>query len=241
MDSFNFKPGQELCKKYTVIDKLGSGWEGEVYHIVEKETKIERAAKFFFPQRNTKNKTAINYAKLLDRLSPCPIVIHYQTMETMRYQRQDIAVLISEYVEGEILTRFLERQPGKHIGIFRGLQLLHALASGLESMHNLRVSHGDLHADNIIIKRYGLGFDLKILDMSPQGRMLKDHVHDDICDSIRIFYDAIGGKKKYAKHPPEVKSIVLGLKRSLICKKFKSTLQLRDYLENIEWTSAYRE
>lgn len=239
--SFNFKPETEICGKYSIKEKLGAGWEGEVYRIVEKTTGIERAAKFFFPNRNIKNKTAVQYARLLHKFSNCPIVIHYQTHEFIYYKDQRITLLVSEYVEGELLSTFLARQPGNHIGVFRGLQLLHALIAGLELIHNLRVSHGDLHADNVIVKRYGLGFELKILDMFQRGRDLKNHMMDDICDSIRIFYDAIGGAKKYKKHPVEVKQIILGLKRSLIAKKFKSASHLREYLENIEWKSSYRE
>ena len=109
-------------------------------------------------------------------------------------------------------------------------------------MHNLRSYHGDLHAENIIIKRVGLGFELKLLDMYHWGgNERKINMAEDICDSIRIFYNAIGGQKLYASHPPEVKQICLGLKRTLISKKFKSATLLRTYLENIEWKSNYRE
>ena len=242
IDKFSFRSQQQICGKYIIKDKLGEGWEGEVYRIEEIETGIERAAKLFYPQRNVKNKNAVQYAKLLCRLSSCPIVIQYQTYDNLLYKGNKITLLVSEYVEGELLSDFLARHPGKHIGIFRGLQLLHALSVGLESMHNLKISHGDLHDDNIIVKRYGLGFDLKVLDMyRHRGRTLKNHVEDDICDSIRIFYDAVGGAKKYSKHPPEVKEIVMGLKRSLILKKFKTASQLRIYLENIDWKTSYRE
>ena len=54
-------------------------------------------------------------------------------------------------------------------------------------------------------------------------------------DLIRLFYDAIGGPRHYAKHPREIKAICCGLKRSLILKKFKTAGQLRTYLENMEW------
>lgn len=241
IEAFNFPINRELCGKYLIKEKLGAGWQGEVYKIVEKSTGIERAAKLFFPHRNVKDKAAVQYAKLLHKLSDCPIVIHYQTHEYILFKQHRITILISEYVEGELLSQFLLRQPGKHIGIFRGLQLLHALANGLQSMHAHRVTHGDLHAENIIVRRYGLGFDLKILDMYPQERNLKSHFDDDICDSIRLFYDAIGGAKKYKKHPPEIKKIILGLKRTLINSKFRTATQLRNYLENIEWESSYRE
>ncbi len=239
--SFNFKPGQLLCQRYCILEKLGAGVEGEVYKIAEIDTHIERAAKLFFPQCNPNNKVAVRYAKLLHKLSVCPIVVHYHQHDTFYYQKHKISCLISEYVEGEILSEFLKRQPGGYIGIFRGLQLLHALTMGLEAMHRYKISHGDLHLDNIIVKRYGLGFDLKVLDMYHWRGEYRKTLVDDICDSIYIFYQAIGGRKRYAKHPSEIKKIILGLKRGLIVKKFRSAMILRDYLEKIEWQSAYRE
>ena len=62
--SFNFQPGRVLAKKYEVIGKLGEGWEGEVYLVREQLTNIERAAKFFFPQRNPNNKAFKFYLNL---------------------------------------------------------------------------------------------------------------------------------------------------------------------------------
>lgn len=242
IDSFDFPRRMIIGGKYEVVDHLGSGWEGEVYKIVEINTGIERAAKFFFPHRNRDNKVAARYAKMLHKLSSCAIIIQYYTHEFVQVDGQRITGLISEYVDGELLSTFIKRQPDRRIGVFRGLHLLHALAKGLESMHALRAYHGDLHAENIIIKRVGLGFELKLLDMHHWGgNDRKANMDEDICDSIRLFYDAIGGKRYYAIQPPEVKQLCLGLKKSLINKKFRSAAHLRHYLENIEWKSQYRE
>ena len=108
-------------------------------------------------------------------------------------------------------------------------------------MHNLKIHHGDLHAENIIVKRYGLGFELKLLDMYRWVGDKRSYTKDDVCEAINVFYSAIGGQRWYMVLPPEVKAICCGLKRTLIQKKFKSATALRNYLENIEWTSAYRE
>jgi len=54
-------------------------------------------------------------------------------------------------------------------------------------------------------------------------------------DLIRLFYDALGGQKHYAKHPPEVKAICCGLKHSLALKKFNSAGKLSRYIENMQW------
>lgn len=241
IDSFDFDQGMIVGGKYEILSQLGAGWEGEVYKIVEINTGIERAAKFFFPQRNKDNKVAARYAKMLHKLNQCPIIIQYYTHEFVFVNEQRITCLISEFVHGELLSDFLKRQPESKIGIFRGLHLLHALAKGLESMHRLKAYHGDLHSENVIIERTGLGFQLKLLDMHHWGgNDRKINMEEDLCNSIRIFYDAIGGRKAYANHPPEIKQICLGLKKSLIAKKFRTATHLRHYLENITWKSHYK-
>ena len=59
IDSFDLKPGRILARKYEVVARLGGGWEGEVYHVRELLTGIERAAKFFFPRRNVKDRAVV--------------------------------------------------------------------------------------------------------------------------------------------------------------------------------------
>ncbi len=235
IDSFDLHPGRMLAGKYEVLGRLGAGWEGEVFLVKERFTGIERAAKFFYPQRNVGNKACLYYAQKLHRLGHCPILIQYITQETITYRGMPITFLVSEYVEGELLSDFLGRQPGKRLSPFQGLHLLHALARGIEDIHRMREYHGDLHTDNVIIKRFGLGFNVKLLDMFHWGAPKKANIHQDVCDLIRIFYDAIGGRKHYARQPREVKNIICGLKRTSILKKFRSAGQLRGYLETMQW------
>jgi serine/threonine protein kinase len=235
LDSFGLYPGRILARKYEVLSLLGAGWEGEVYKIREIATGIERAAKFFFPLRNPRDRAINFYAKKLHKFRHCPILIQYHTQEKIIFDRKPLTFLVSDYVEGELLSGFLLRQPGKRLNAFQALHLLHALASGIAIIHDLREYHGDLHTDNIIIQRYGLGFDVKLIDMIHWGTPRPENIHDDVCDLIRIFYDSIGGQKHYAKQSPEIKAICCGLKRSLILKKFRTAGRLRDYLETMQW------
>jgi serine/threonine protein kinase len=236
INHFDFRAGDTLSGKYKVISMLGAGWEGEVYLVKEIHTDIERAAKFFYPQRNIRDRTSRFYAKKMYKLRQCPIVIQYHTQDFTVYNGHKITFLISEYVEGELLSEFLKRQPGKRLSPFQAVHLLHALASGIEHIHQIGEYHGDLHSDNIIVSRFGLGFDLKLLDMFHWGSPTRQHIRDDVVDLIRIFHEAIGGQKFYSKQPPEVKAICKGLKKSLIEKQFKTAGQLRMYLESMEWS-----
>ncbi|HKJ09805.1 MAG TPA: protein kinase [Gammaproteobacteria bacterium] len=233
--AFDLQPGRIVARKYDILAHLGTGWEGEVYLVRERSTGIERAAKFFFPQRNPGDRTATRYARKLHKLHHCPIVIQYHTQETITWKGIPVTFLVSDFVEGELLSDFLARQPGKRLQAFPALHLLHALASGIECIHQMREYHGDLHSENIIIQRYGLGFDLKLLDLFHWGAPRPENIHDDVIDLIRIFYEALGGRRHYARLPPEIKAICCGLKRSLILKKFKTAGQLREYLETMQW------
>ena len=235
IEIFNLLPGRIIASKYEVLASLGSGWEGEVYLIRERNTGIARAAKLFFPHRNIRNRTSTFYARKLHTLRHCPVVIQYHTEETITVRSTPVMVLISEYVEGEILRAFLEQQPGKRLRPFQALHLLHALAVGVECIHQHRDYHGDLHSGNIIVQRFGLGFDLKLLDMFQWASPKAWNRQDDICDLVRLLYDALGGARHYPNQPEAIKAICRGLKRSLILDRFPTMSHLRSHLETMEW------
>ncbi len=235
IDAFNLTPGRILGGKYEVLSKLGGGWEGEVYKVSELSTGIERAAKMFFPHRNPGNKAARLYAQKLHKLRSCSILIQYHTREILQFRKIPITVLISEYVEGELLSEFLKKMPGKRLDPYMATHLLYAMALGIEEIHLLNEYHGDLHTDNIIVNKFGLGFELKLLDLYNWKAPKLENMRDDICSMIQIYHECLGGAKRYSKLPPIVKHICSGLKRSLILDKFRGVSQLREHLEFMEW------
>jgi tRNA A-37 threonylcarbamoyl transferase component Bud32 len=235
ISSFKLSAGTLLAGKYEVVLRLGSGWEGEVYLVRECGTRIERTVKIFFPRRNLGNRALRFYARKLHKLRHCPIVIQYHTRDTFVFNGLPVSFLVSEFVEGELLSDFLKRQSGRRLNPFQGVHLLHALAVGIELIHNVGEYHGDLHTDNVIVLRHGLGFELKLLDMFSWGSPNAENIQHDVFDLIRIFYDALGGQRWYRRQPQEVKDICKGLKRSLIAREFRSAGQLCQYLEMMEW------
>jgi serine/threonine protein kinase len=232
---FDFQPGDVLAGKYEIHDLLGAGWEGEVYLVRELATGIERAAKLWYPHRNKRNAAVRFYAKKLHKLRHCPILIQYHTQETIEVEGVPVRFLVSEFVEGELLRRFVARQPGRRLSVFQALHVLYELAAGIEPIHNMREYHGDLHDENIIVRRRGISFDLKCVDMFHWGKASPENIHEDVINLVRILYDAVGGQRHYARQPEVIKRICYGLKRSLILKRFRTAGQLRQYLETMPW------
>jgi hypothetical protein len=172
------------------------------------------------------------YARKLHKLRHCDILMQYRTQETITVDGQAVTFLVSDTFKGEPLASFLARQPGGRLPVFEGAHLLHALAAGVEKMHALGEHHGALSLDNVIVSRRGLGFRVKVIDLLHGG----GRKHDDVYDLIRLFHEATGGARHYAKHPPAVRAICLGLRRPLIEARFRDAGALKAHLETMEWS-----
>ncbi|MDW8263345.1 MAG: protein kinase [Phycisphaerales bacterium] len=228
-------PGRTVAGKYVIERPLGSGWEGEVYVIRELATGIRRAAKFYYPHRDPKGKAAIVYARKLDALRHCPILLQYHHQEFASIRRKKVTVVISELVEGVKLSEFLARQPRKRLSTFEALHVLYALARGIAPIHALGEYHGDIHDDNIMIRRKGIGFEVKLLDFFDLGKPSKWKINKDVLNLVQVFYTIVGGRERYARQPKVVKDIIRGQKDSLILERFQSAGDIQRHLEQLEW------
>lgn len=235
INSFNLKEGEVINGKYEVLELLGKGSEGEVYLVKELTSDIPRTAKIFYPGKNKRNAISKKHAKKLHKLKHCSMIIHYHTQEVWYYEGIPVTIIISEYVEGELLSDFVKRQPGKRLHPYVALHLLHSMAKGLEEIHHVSEYHGDLHTENFIVQRFGLQFEIKLLDFHDRGSAKRDNIKDDVIDLVNIFYEILGGKKHYSKLPKPIKDICCGLKKTLILKKFNTAGKLKKYIEHIEW------
>ena len=232
---FDFPPGRIVAGKYQIERQLGSGWEGEVYAIVERATGIRRAAKFYYPHRDPTGKAAISYARKLDALRHCPILMQYHHQETAYFKRKKVTVVISELVEGQKLSDFLYAQHGHRLSTFEALHVLYVLARGIAPIHNRGEYHGDIHDDNIMIRREGITFEVKLLDFFDLGRPTKAKIRKDVLNLIEVFHATVGGRARYSDQPKVVKDIIRGLKDSLILERFQSAGDIQRHLETLTW------
>lgn len=233
--TFDFEEGRALGGRYTIAEKMGQGWEGEVYRIEERGTGISRVAKFYYPDRNPKGVTARRYAIKLHRLRDCPVVVQYLYHDRIRFHGYPIEYVVSDLAPGEMLSRFQLLQPGRRFRSFEALHLLYALAAGVEPIHLKGQYHGDIHTDNILVERAGLSFRIKLLDFFDLGRPTKAKVARDVVDMVQVFHEILGGAARYRTQPPIVKDICKGLKASFITARTRTAGELRGLLDNYTW------
>jgi serine/threonine protein kinase len=233
--AFGLPPGRSLGPHYEVIEFLGGGWEGEVYKVEERRTGIIRAAKLFYDRKDVREAPLLRYARKLYKLRNCPIVIQYHHRGLAKVHGRQIDFLVSDFVDGEMLSTFLNRQKRKRLPTFEALHLLYDLALGVEQIHYLGEYHGDIHSDNIMVKRQGLGFEVRLLDLFDLGRPNKEKILRDVIFMIDVLWEMIGGAQGYRQAGPEIKSIVKGRKHSLIARQFANAGHLRVALENLDW------
>lgn len=234
-DGFGFKPGYVLAGKYKVLARLGSGVEGEVYQIEEELTKLTRAVKLFYPTQEAKPRAVVRYAKMLERLHDCPSVIRYHAIEKIRWRRQPVFMLVSEYTSGMLLSDLIQEARGKRLPVFEALTILYEVTKALQIIHKRRLYHGDLHSGNVLIQRRGVHFDIKIVDFYDRGPSSLTERQDDVVDLVRLLYEMLGERKHYQKLPPQVRAIILGPRRDRILAKFPTVTKLRDYLDQFSW------
>ncbi len=229
------KPGQTLGRNYYILDVLGRGWEGIVYKVEERQTGIIRAAKIFYNRPTIRKDWLRRYARKLFTLRHCSIVMQYHHRDVARVGGETTEIMVSDFIDGIKLSDYIARQPGKRMPEFEALHLLHTITSGVEQIHNLREYHGDIHSDNLIVQRHGLGFTVGLIDFFDVGRSTRSKIQADVYDLINVLFECIGGQARYARASKTIKSIIRGRKQSLLRQRYKNAGELRIALENLEW------
>lgn len=141
---------------YKIGERLGAGGMGEVY--VAEDTRLGRrvALKFLpasYQYDPDRRERFFKEARAASALRSPYIAAIYDLGE-----HEEIAFIVMEYVEGELLSAKLARGP---LPVVDAIDIAMQVADALDEAHSLGIVHRDIKSSNLIITERGL---VKVLD-----------------------------------------------------------------------------
>lgn len=157
---------------YEIIEPVGEGGMGVVYRGIQPVIKKRVAIKVLKPQvagdeqqvrrliAEAESVNAIGHRGIID-------IFGLGTLEDGR------PYIVMEFLEGEALDVWIQRQPGGRVPLITSLELLLEVCAPLSAAHRANVIHRDLKPSNVFICRQADGTRfLKILDFGLAKRAL---------------------------------------------------------------------
>ena len=154
--------GSVIADRYHVLRKLGEGGMGQVYLAEHIKMGRKSAIKVMNPSMSQDpdaigrfNREAANAS----RITNTNVAAIYDFGETP----DGLIYLAMEYVEGESLTKVMEKTGA--LPADRAANITRQVAEGLDAAHEIGIVHRDLKPDNIMIAKQRDGSDLvKVVD-----------------------------------------------------------------------------
>jgi serine/threonine protein kinase len=146
-------PGQTFGNRYRVIDLLGAGGMGAVYHVWDLELNMSLALKVIRPD------TDPGAAQELERRFKRELVLARQVTHANVIRIHDLGeidgtkYITMPFVHGTDLAHLLAREP--RLPVPRALAIVRQIASGLRAAHDVGVVHRDLKPANILLDEEG--------------------------------------------------------------------------------------
>ena len=147
----------QTVSHYKILDRIGSGGMGVVYHAEDLRLRRSVALKFLSPAASgdeTARERFLREAHCVARLDH-PNICTVHEVDTLEDGQMFIAMA---FYEGETLAQKIRRGP---LGIGEAVEIALQVLSGLAYAHEQRLYHRDIKPSNLMITRRG---EVKILD-----------------------------------------------------------------------------
>ncbi|MDR7074150.1 protein kinase domain-containing protein [Fictibacillus barbaricus] len=176
------KKDMELGDKYVLQEYVSEGTFGQVWRAVRRDNSQTVALKI--PKSQEKGDKVLTEGLKLKGLSHPNLIQIYDMGRVDGY-----FIIEMEYFEGHPLSQELTSTGISSLRTFQTVyEIFERILDGLEFMHDLKIAHGDIKPDNILVKDE----QVKITDFGT-SRLIED-----------IFVKSIDGAGTYAYIAPEV-------------------------------------
>ena len=158
MHSVRLAAGQAVGR-YDILDLIGEGGMSESYRARDRET--GRIVVLKLPYTNIIGDPA-TYSRYQREIEIGRKLVHphiQQLLDTGHLEGSPAPYLVTEYVEGQPLRRYLEEHAP--LPVDEAVELAHQLADALEACHARGIVHRDMKPENVLITP---DHELKLLD-----------------------------------------------------------------------------
>ncbi len=171
MAGINDRVSSTFKASYEIVDKIGSGGMSTVYLAVQKRSGTRWAVKEVSKRQNERI-DFLTEAELLKNLDHpmLPLIVDI-------FDEPDFVYIVEEYVRGESLDKYAERQGP--VDEETGLRWFHDLAGVLKYLHgqNPPVIYRDMKPSNIMLKPDGT---LKLIDFGIARQYKREQTSDTV-------------------------------------------------------------
>ena len=176
-NSLHMQPGSMLFNRYIVGKVIGFGGFGVTYIAWDTTLKIRVAIKEYLPSEFATravgqtqvtifsgNKTEQFHDGMLKFLDEAQRLMKFQNEQGIvhiydSFEENNTAYIVMEYLDGETLTAYLERNGEIPVG--EAIAMLTPIFTSLEHVHAVGIIHRDIAPDNIMITKDG---QVKLID-----------------------------------------------------------------------------
>ena len=183
------RPFTVLNGKYLVGSVLGEGGFGITYIGYDLNLELRTAIKEFYPNVFCRRESSITntlspyggsqgesfekwrsrFIKEAKSLAKCTNLSGIVGVKDF-FEENNTAYIVMEYLEGQTLKEYLNRQGGK-LPVGRALQALEPVMVSMSQVHRAGIIHRDISPDNIMITTDGM---MKLLDFGAAVDLMKE-------------------------------------------------------------------
>jgi len=183
--SFRLRRGRTIGD-YSIRERLGRGWEGEVYRVREKYSQSERVLKLFDYKAGYRFSRVSRFCRKYERLTGVNGVIRFHHGGWSVDHRAHYIVM--EYVPGKTLERF---PPRGGVPVFRALRIVRDILRVVDACHARQCRVGDIAPENIIIGSDDRPY---IIDLDFGKTLTRSAAVDDVAAVCKLFYFLTKGR-----------------------------------------------
>ena len=216
--SFKVRNGTEIGN-YKVTQYLGTGWEGEVYRVIETYSGGHRVLKLFNPA-DYRSKQMGMYSARFEKLTQVSGVIKYYHADY--WEDRDAYYLVMEYFAGKDLETLCQ----KPFPVFKALKTVRSLYKIINDCHEIKVCIGDIHPGNILMNGDG---QVEIIDIDFSVEFTKETIILDVVAISKMLYVLIGNNSDI---PADLRD-VLPMREDAIRNRYSSAKDVLDALDEL--------